>query len=74
MSTTASFVDVKVNGTSSRLHVPAIFSTTKLGIDFNDVLYLAANDIITIVATITGTTPVFGDSTWSCTLEVERVA
>lgn len=75
MSTTASFVEVKVNGTSKKASFPSINSTTKLHIqDSIEPIYLNDADIVTIVATITGTTPTFGDGAWASNMTIRRIA
>jgi len=74
MSTTASFVDLKVSGSSYKLFFPSVNSTTKLAITGSGDMQLNAGDTIRLAATITGTTPVFGDAAWASTLTVERIA
>lgn len=39
----------------------------------DQMVLLTAGDVVTIVGTITGTTPVFGDSTWKSYLSVEKL-
>lgn len=74
MSVTASFIDVKINGVSTALFLPKIHSTDKLeiGVDFD--IRLAVGDTVALVATITGTSPVFGQTTWGSRLSLERIA
>lgn len=74
MSAIASFIDIQVNSVSTRLALPTIFGTTKLVIDVNEEIYLTAGDTVKLVATITGTTPVFGDATWHSALSIGRLA
>lgn len=74
MSTTASFVQVKVNGNTKRLCTPTVFSTTTLKIDSAFDIYLTAADVVIVEATITGTTPTFGNATWASTVSLSKIA
>jgi hypothetical protein len=74
MSATGSFIDLQVNGSSKGGFFPSIFSTTKLQIGVDFIVHLAATDTVKLRATIVGTTPTFGDSSWDCPLSVERIA
>lgn len=73
MSSTSSIVDLKVNGTSTAVFLPAINSTTALQVQVDTELKLNAADIVTLVATITGTTPVFGHATYESRVMIERI-
>jgi hypothetical protein len=76
MDATASFIEVQKNGASvgGSLFFPTINSTTKLQISVDHDIILSATDTVKLRATITGTTPVFGDSASDSFLSVERIA
>lgn len=76
MSATASYIEVQKNGASpgGSLFFPTIFDTTKLQIDVDFDLHLVAGDTVKLRATITGTTPTFGDAASDSFLSVERIA
>lgn len=74
MSATGSFIEVKVGGTSTKVLFPTIFSTTKLQIQGSFAIYLNGSDAVTIVATIVGATPSFGDGTWPSNVTLTRIA
>lgn len=74
MSATASYIDVQVNGVAKRLCLPSIFSTTLLRIVVDEEIYLTAADAVKLRATITGTTPVFGNASWESFVSIERIA
>jgi len=74
MSTTASYVELKIGSTSYRLFTPTIYSTTKLVISVNADIYLNAAEAVKLTATITGTTPVHGDSSYESSLTVQRLS
>lgn len=74
VSATASFIELKVNGTARYLYLSSIFSTTDLHIQVEGDVYLVAADTIKLTATITGTTPTFGRTTYTSCMEIERIA
>jgi len=74
MSATASYVDVLVNSGSPRLYLLTPYSTTILTTTIAQDFGLSAADVVTITATINGTTPVFGGSTWTSSFSIERIA
>lgn len=76
VSTTASFVEMKVNGTTKKeLGFPSVNSTTKLQIQGSFDFYFNGSDAVTFVATITATAPVtFGDGTWPSNISLKRIA
>lgn len=74
MNAAASFVEVKVNGASSRLILGTAFGTTKVRIQLDEEIYLNAADTIKLTGTIVGTTPVFGDTTWESYFSLEKIA
>lgn len=75
MNAPASFVEVKLNGSTKKLFLSSIFGTTKLSIQGSFRIYLAAGDTLRVNATITGTAPItFGDATWPSNFSVKRIA
>lgn len=74
MSSTASIVELKINGASVALFLPTINSTTSLAVAVVSDQYLAAADVVTLVGTITGTTPVFGHATYESRLQIQRIS
>lgn len=75
MSVSASFVEMKVNGvTKKEMGFPSINSTTKLQIQGSFDFYFNGSDAVTFVATITGTTPTFGDGSWPSNVTLRRIA
>lgn len=76
ISATASYIDLKVNGTAKTLFGPTIYSTTNLTINVSRTLRLAAGDTVTLAASITtgAGNPTFGDATYTSSLRIERIA
>lgn len=74
MSTTASFVEMKIGGVTKKVMLPTITSTTTLQVQGSFNYYFNGSDAVTFVATITGTTPVFGNATWPSDLALRRIA
>jgi hypothetical protein len=74
LSAAASYVDVLVNSGSPRLYLLTPYSTTILTTTITQDLALSAADVVTITATINGTSPVFGGPTWTSSLSIQRIA
>lgn len=74
MSTSASLVEMKVNGVTKKVFFPSINSTTTLQIQGSFDYYFNFSDAVTFVATITGTTPTFGNATWPSNVSIRRIA
>lgn len=72
----ASIVELKVGSTSKKLFLSTAFGTSKLQVQGSVELYLNANDVVTLVATISvaSGSPTFGDSTWPSNVEFRRIA
>lgn len=74
MSATDSYVEVLVNNGSPRLYLLAPYSTTILTTTIAQDVPLSAADVIIIKASINGTSPVFGGSSWTSNLSIQRIA
>ena len=74
MSASASYVEVKVNGTSKKIFFCTINSSSTLGAQGSCDLYLNAADVVTLFATIVGTTPVFGSGGYPSNATLSRIA
>lgn len=74
LSSTASYLELLVGGGAIGLFSPAIFSSTKLTFSFDWNLDLSAGNTLKLNATVSGTSPVFGDSTYESWLSIERIA
>jgi len=74
MNAASSFVEFKINGVSKKVAFSNIFSTTRLQITCSFEINLAVGDALTLVATIVGTTPVFGDSAWPSNFSLKRIS
>lgn len=73
MSTTASYIEVLIDGSARAMFAPSIFSTTRLSILVDTEIYLNAGQTVQLRGSITGTTPVFGDATYTPNLTIERL-
>lgn len=74
MTATGSYLEVRAGASTFIDFSPCVpFSTTKLVAKFFTEVNLIAGDTIVILATISGTTPVFGDSSYRSTLSINRV-
>lgn len=74
LSATDSYVEVRVNGANPRLYLLSPYSTTTLACQINHDCYLSAADTVTIVATLSGTSPLFGGASWLSSLSIGRIA
>lgn len=71
---TATGVIIRKNSASSTLHLPGKNGTTTCQVTAVSELRLAASDTIDVRGVATGTTPVFGNSTYESTLTIKRVS
>lgn len=74
LSAPGSYVEVLINNATPRLFLLTPYSTTLLTSTVAADFYLNAGDVVTIKATISGTSPVFGGSTWLSSFTAGRVA
>lgn len=75
--TTASYVDVRVNGVAQNLFVGSIYTSsaqTFLAIPVNAETYLNSGDSVALVANVFGSNVSFGGTTYQSQLAIERLA
>lgn len=70
----ASFVELVVAGVTKKLWFTDIFGADKLQSQGSHDIYLNGGDTVKLRATITGTSPSFGDATWPSNFSVKRLA
>jgi hypothetical protein len=74
LSASGSYVDVFVNGAAPRLFLLVPYDTTILASTIAFDVYLDAGQTITFVASISGTSPLFGGATWTPSISIQRIA
>lgn len=74
MTAASSFLEFKIGGTTKKLLASTAYSTTKVLIAGSFDYNLAVSDAVTFDATIVGTSPAFGDSTWPSSVTINRIA
>lgn len=74
MDAANSFVEIRVGGVTKEVFFGHAYSTSKVSVVGSADILLSAADVVTAVATITGTTPSFGDGTWPSKVTLEKIA
>lgn len=74
MSVTASYLEVKIDGVTKKLATASIYSTTLVQTKTTFDIYINAGSVVTFVATITGTTPTFGNANWPSNISINKIA
>ncbi len=74
MNAAASYVAIALNGATIKFFFTAPYGTTKLSASGSFEIYLAAGDAVKVTASITGTTPVFGDGSVLSNFSALRLA
>lgn len=74
LSTATSYIEVQVNNANPRLYIPSLYGSTLMTATISQDLALAAGDVVSIKATIDGTSPTFGGASWSPILSIQRIA
>lgn len=73
LSAPASYVELFKDATSTHVVFGSPFGTTKITAEVETELYLDAAQTLSLKATVSGTSPVFGDSSWASSLSIERI-
>ena len=73
-ATTASYVEVQVNGASAFLCTPSIYNASRIVFPFSVDVYLNAADTVKLQGTITATSPTHGGTSWGSSVSFQRIA
>ena len=73
-ATTASYIEVQVNGASAFLCTPSIYNASLIVFPFSVDVYLNAADTVKLRGTITATSPTHGGATWRSSVSFQRIA
>lgn len=74
MTASASYLEIRKNGTNQTFSPGISFGVDKVVIPVEWTLDLAAGDTLSVFATISATSPVFGDSTYQSNLVIQRIS